>query len=81
MSIESVITAEMVKVAAQYERRLTPLLPETKLVDTGLDSLCFAVLVVRLEECLGVDPFSSATDTGFPATFGEFVRAYENGSR
>ena len=31
------------------------------LLDSGLDSLCFAILVARLEDELGVDPFRLPT--------------------
>jgi hypothetical protein len=48
------------------------------LLDSGLDSLCFAIIVSRLETVLGVDPFIENTDAPFPANLGEFVRFYEN---
>lgn len=50
---------------------------DTILLDTGLDSLGFAILVTRLEEELGFDPFSLATEAYYPATFREFVNFYE----
>ena len=50
---------------------------ELVLLDSGLDSLCFAILVVRLEQRLGFDPFSAAEDVYFPVTFGDFVRFYD----
>lgn len=46
------------------------------LLETGLDSLGFAILVTRLEEELGFDPFSLATDAYYPTTFREFVDFY-----
>ena len=49
------------------------------LLDLGLDSLCLAVIVVRLEIRLGKDPFSEGADVALPATFGEFVGLYVNG--
>jgi hypothetical protein len=48
------------------------------LLDSGLDSLCFAIVVARLENSLGVDPFSDDEDARFPVTFGDFIRFYEN---
>jgi hypothetical protein len=39
------------------------------------------VLVARLEDRLGVDPFTTSDDVQFPVTIGDFVRAYENGAR
>jgi len=80
MNVRLQITAEFSRVAEEYDKPLAPLTDELNLLDSGLDSLCFAVVVVRLEEILGVDPFSSSEDTLFPSTFGEFVRFYENAS-
>lgn len=56
---------------------VTPLLDETVLLDSGLDSLGFAVLVTRLEEDLGYDPFTIMEDPVYPQTLGEFVAIYE----
>jgi len=50
---------------------------ETVLLETGLDSLGFAVLVVTLEQELGYDPFLLSEEAYYPRTFGEFVRFYE----
>ena len=50
---------------------------ETVLLESGLDSLGFAILVARLDEELGYDPFSLATEPFYPTTFIEFVRFYE----
>jgi hypothetical protein len=46
-------------------------------LDSGLDSLSFALIVARLEEALGFDPFDVAEDVKFPVTFGDFVKLYE----
>jgi hypothetical protein len=80
-SMQQIMIAEMERIAAQYEKSLAPLSVDTVLANSGLDSLCFAVLVLRLEEQLGVDPFSSSESVGFPATLGEFVRVYENAAK
>ena len=50
---------------------------DTVLLETGLDSMAFAVLVMRLDELLGIDPFSEADEAVYPRTFGEFVAFYE----
>lgn len=47
------------------------------LLESGLDSMGFAVLVVELEEFLGFDPFSISEEAFYPSTFGEFVSFYE----
>jgi len=51
---------------------------DTVLLDSGLDSLGFAILVARLEEELGFDPFVEMEEAVYPTTFGEFVAIYEN---
>jgi hypothetical protein len=81
MSIQSAIFSEIERIAAQHQKRLAPLSADTVLLNSGLDSLCFAVLVLRLEEKLGVDPFSASEHVGFPVTLGDFVRVYENAAK
>jgi aryl carrier-like protein len=50
---------------------------DTVLLESGLDSLGFAILVARLEEELLYDPFSMMDEPVYPRTLGEFVRIYE----
>ncbi len=47
------------------------------LLETGLDSLAFAVLVARLEKTLGYDPFTLDPNPIYPRTLGEFIDMYE----
>lgn len=47
------------------------------LLESGLDSLGFAILVALLEEELEFDPFQEMEDAIYPTTFGEFVAIYE----
>jgi acyl carrier protein len=53
---------------------------DTVLLNSGLDSLGFAILVARLEEELGFDPFVEMEEAVYPTTFGEFVAIYEKRS-
>jgi acyl carrier protein len=69
--------AEMQRIADEQAKRLAPLSDDLVLLDSGLDSLCFAVLVARLEDKLGLDPFTAADDVAFPVTLGDFVKLYE----
>ena len=50
---------------------------ETVLLESGLDSLGFAILVARLEEELRYDPFTMMDEPFYPRTLGEFVTIYE----
>jgi acyl carrier protein len=72
------ITTQFRLVAAEQDKRLAPLTDDLPLLDSGLDSLCFAILVSRLEDALGVDPFSESEDASFPVTLGQFISFYEN---
>ena len=58
----------MQKVAKEYDQTLAPLTDDLVLIDSGLDSLAFAVLVVWLEGELGVDPFTTSDNIEFPVT-------------
>jgi acyl carrier protein len=78
MSIREIVVAEIAFIAEEHQKTLAPLTDDAILLNTGLDSLCFAVLVARLEDRLGVDPFSVSDDFTFPVTLGDFVRVYEN---
>ena len=78
MSVRSEILEQFKQVAAEQDMRLGPLSDELSLLDSGLDSLCFAIIVSRLEIALGLDPFSANTDAPFPVNLGEFIRYYEN---
>ena len=49
---------------------------ETVLLDSGLDSLGLAILITRLEEALGYDPFTISSEAYYPRTFGELVEFY-----
>jgi acyl carrier protein len=81
MDIRSQIAAQFKQVAGEYDKRLAPLTDNLALLDSGLDSLCFAVIVARLERDLDLDPFSTSEDAHFPVTFGEFVQFYENAAK
>lgn len=78
MSIRSEVIAQFMQVAEEQNRQLAPLVDDLPLLDSGLDSLCFAVIVARLEDVVGVDPFSSDDDSPFPVTLGDFVKSYED---
>jgi acyl carrier protein len=77
-SVRAEVLAQLNQIAEEQDKCLAPLMDDLALLDSGLDSLCFAIIVARLEDQLGIDPFSSAEDAGFPVTLGEFIRFYEN---
>jgi acyl carrier protein len=77
MSARPVIEEQIRLVAREQEMTLVPLNDNTPLLESGLDSLCFAILVARLEDELGVDPFLDAEDGDFPVTLGAFITFYD----
>ena len=81
MSVKLTIMQQMEQVAQEHGRILAPLNDDLVLANCGLDSLGFAVLVARLEDILGIDPFTAAEDAFFPVTLGDFVKVYEHGGR
>jgi acyl carrier protein len=78
MDVRSEIVAQFKRVAQEQDKQLAPLTDGLELLNSGLDSLSFAILVTRLEDTLGVDPFTASEDAQFPVTFGDFVGLYEN---
>ena len=79
MSIRAEITTQFEQVAEEQGLKLAALSDGLALLETGLDSLCFAIIVARLDESLGVDPF--AQGARFPATVGDFIQFYEDALR
>jgi len=78
MSVRTSIVSQFEQVAKDQRKKLAPLSDDLVLLESGLDSLCFAILVARLEDALGVDPFSAAEDAEFPVTLGDFIKFYED---
>jgi acyl carrier protein len=78
MSVRSKVIEAIQQIAKEQHVALPALSDDLSLHETGFDSLAFAILVARLEDEIGVDPFTISEDAAFPATVGDFVRAYEN---
>lgn len=76
--MKDTIIAVMREVAQSMRLNLTePLSDETVLLESGLDSLGFAIVVSRLEEELGYDPFVIMKEPVYPTTLAQFVGIYE----
>jgi hypothetical protein len=76
MSVRTIINDTFTQVAIEQQRTLSQLSDNVKLLESGLDSLSFALIVARLEDTLGYDPFVSVDS--IPVTFGDFVKLYED---
>lgn len=78
MSVRLRIISVMQCIAREQKVTLPRLDDDLSLHETGFDSLGFAVLVARLEDDLGIDPFTMSQYAAFPLTIGDLIRAYEN---
>jgi acyl carrier protein len=81
MSVRSSVISQFEQVAKEKKVKLQPLSDDLVLVESGLDSLSFAIIVARLEDELGVDPFSADEELEVPIRFADFVRIYEDATK
>ena len=81
MSIRSAVISQVQQIGIEAKKDLPPLTDDLALLDSGLDSLTIAIVVTRLEDTLGLDPFTESDDISYPVTLGDFVRFYENAAK
>lgn len=74
---EAVIAAIKETAEVREAQLAQDLSDQTVLLESGIDSLGFAILVARLEEELGYDPFLLMSEPIYPRTLGEFINIYE----
>jgi acyl carrier protein len=77
MSVRATIVSQIEQVASEHQKPLAPLTDDLVLLESGLDSLSLAVLVVRLEELFGFDPFNELSEVHYPVTLRDLIRLYE----
>ncbi|WP_199271697.1 acyl carrier protein [Paraglaciecola sp. L3A3] len=78
MNLEQQIKETMQQVAELGDCQLIePIEGNTLLLECGLDSLGYAMLVAQLEEDLGYDPFTELAIETYPSTFSEFLAIYQ----
>lgn len=76
-SVRQAVVEAITTLLEEDELPVPALEDDTVLLETGLDSLGFAVLVTRLEESLGYDPFTLMTEAVYPRTLNDFVTIYK----
>lgn len=74
---EKIIQAFLEALAIRELALRKELTDDVVLLETGLDSLGFAILVAKLEEYLAYDPFVLMDEPYYPKTLGEFVSIYD----
>lgn len=77
-NIEQIVRRELADLLREEEKPVPELSSTLLLLDCGLDSLGFAVLVTRLEDELGYDPFTLMDHAVYPRTLGEFLTVYRD---
>jgi acyl carrier protein len=80
MSIKATVISEIERIRRVSDKQ-PPLTDDLALLESGLDSLGVAILVTRLEDNLGLDPFTESEITSPPVTLGDFIRLYENAAQ
>jgi hypothetical protein len=81
MSIKTTIFTQLQEIRGGSGKDSLPLTDDLVLLDSGLDSLGLAILVTRLEDTLGLDPFTASDITVPPVTLGDFVQLYEHAAQ
>jgi acyl carrier protein len=81
MSIKATIVSQIEEIRRSSKKPGLPLTDDVALLDSGLDSLGLAVLVTRLEDELGLDPFTDSDITVPPVTLGDFIQLYEHAAK
>ena len=78
VSMRDAIITEIKAIAQEHGKNLAPLTDNLVLLDSGLELLpCFAILVARLEDRFGTDPFSATDEAVFPVMLGDFIGLYQ----
>ena len=76
MTIREAVLQQVRLVAQQQKKQLAVLDDNLRLAESGLDSLCVAIIVANLDDELDLDPFNGVTE--MPTTLGEFIELYEH---
>jgi acyl carrier protein len=76
MSARTTIISTIEQVAKEQSMKLAALSDDTMLDETGLDSLCWAIVFARLEAAFGFDPLADGDK--LPITLGDVVKLYDN---
>lgn len=77
ITVTRIVTSTFKSTLHQRGHDVPQTLPDDMiLLESGLDSLAFAILIAELEDTLGYDPFTLQEEPFYPRTFGEFISLY-----
>ncbi len=74
--IRTSVIEEIIKTFEQEGVIFNEAMLEMGVMEIGVDSLTYAVLVTRLQNKLKRDPFTDNPNLGYPKTLNEFISAY-----
>jgi hypothetical protein len=74
--IREIVIQEIVEVFQQEGLIFRDEMLDLGVMEIGLDSLAYAVLVARLQVKLGRDPFTENPNLGYPKSLEQFIDAY-----
>jgi acyl carrier protein len=77
--IQTAITDEIARLLTEDGKPVPPIAPDDRLIELGLDSLSFAVLITRLERLLGDEPLDIIESGAYPRTVRELIAVYAPG--
>lgn len=78
--IHTAVVGEIARLLTEDDKPVPAIGPDDGLIDLGLDSLSFAVVITRLEEILGHEPLDLIESGEYPRTVRELVAVYTRGS-
>ena len=77
MNIKNLIVETILEAAQHRDLEIiTELNDDSVLLESGLDSLGYAIVVALLEDELGFDPFAEMDEPVYPSTLKEFTDIY-----
>jgi acyl carrier protein len=88
VKIRDIVYDQVKIVANQHKKKLPPIMeyesvPSSAdnfvILETGLDSLCVAILIASLDDKLNVSPFDE-DNVRVPKTYGDLISIYESAS-
>jgi acyl carrier protein len=77
VTIRETVYQQVRNVTERQHKTLQPLTDDLRMLESGLDSLCIAILIASLDDELDVNPFDSDA-VEIPVTFGDLVAIYEH---
>jgi len=76
MNVRQIVYDNVKSIGEQQRKNLPSLSDDTLILNSGLDSLCVAILIATLDDELNVNPFDNE-NVNPPITIGDLINIYE----